>query len=419
MDATHQNAYTMKFLIFTLLCFTHFAHAQDYRDSLTLKLDQIVSNSKIPGVSVAIVTRDTILYQGAVGYADIETQKPYTTNTIQNIASISKTCIAFALMKLVEEGKLGLDDPINDYLDFDISNPRYPDTPITLRHLATHTSSLTDGKNYMTIENSYQFFEEIAFKRKDLPKGYYKYMKMYAKNTPMSMEDFIRNAYVEGGQFYNKHMFLKEPPGTTYSYSNIASTLMALIIEKVSGKSFDTYIKEILFEPLGLTSSYWDFKEVPVDQRASLYLSNGLKIPHYCLITYPEAGWCTNVEDFSKYYMEMIRGYYGESDLLTQASYREMMTNQLVPAVFPNIDTETSKGLFWTVNKDGDNISADGSDPGVGTTSMFTTEGDVGVIIFRNMSYDDEDLVPIVLGIQRVVFQHIAPIYKQLLTTKK
>ena len=110
----------------------------------------------------------------------------------------------------------------------------------------------------------------------------------------------------------------------------------------------------------------------------------------------------------------MMKGLNGKSSLLNKESYREMMSNQLISEKLPLIDTEKTKGLLWSVNKDGDNISADGSDPGVGTFSLFTTEGNVGIVIFRNMSWDgDENIENDIRSIRRVIFQHIKPILRQ------
>ena len=82
---------------------------------LTEELERIYSKGYINGFSVAIVNQNSILYEKGFGYSDIRANKKYTSNTIQNIASISKTFIGIALLKAQELGKLNLDDPINKY----------------------------------------------------------------------------------------------------------------------------------------------------------------------------------------------------------------------------------------------------------------------------------------------------------------
>ena len=117
-------------------------------DSLSIAIDKIYQQGHVNGFSVAIVNDSAILYNKGFGLADIATQKPYTKNTVQNIASISKTFIGVALLKAQELGKLRLDDPINNYLPFEVKNPNHPEAPITIRHLATHTSSILDTDYY-------------------------------------------------------------------------------------------------------------------------------------------------------------------------------------------------------------------------------------------------------------------------------
>jgi len=108
-----------------------------YSDSLTLTLEQELKKGHLPGFALSIFTKDSILYQKGFGYSDIKNKKPYTVNSVQIIASITKTFIGVALMKAVEDGKIGLDDDINDILPYRVSNPKFPNTPITIRHLAS------------------------------------------------------------------------------------------------------------------------------------------------------------------------------------------------------------------------------------------------------------------------------------------
>jgi CubicO group peptidase (beta-lactamase class C family) len=90
------------------------------------------------GFTGTVVDTSGILYNQGFGYADIAAKKPYTKQTVINIASISKVFIGVALMKAQEMGLLNLDDPINKHLPFAVSNPNFPNELITIRQLATH-----------------------------------------------------------------------------------------------------------------------------------------------------------------------------------------------------------------------------------------------------------------------------------------
>lgn len=120
---------------------------QKNKEGITDELNKIYKQGYINGFSVAIVNQNKTLYQKGIGFSDKKIKKVYTENTIQNIASISKIFIGITLLKAQELGKLDLDDPINKFLSFEVKNPYYQDTPITIRHLATHTSTIMDTSN--------------------------------------------------------------------------------------------------------------------------------------------------------------------------------------------------------------------------------------------------------------------------------
>ena len=118
-------------------------------DSLTAELESIRSQGHFNGFGVAIVDRKGVRYQHGFGFADVQARKAYGIHTVQSVASVSKTLVGLALLKAQEQGLLTLDDPVNKYLPFPVVNPAFPDVPITLRHLATHTSSIRDNDFYL------------------------------------------------------------------------------------------------------------------------------------------------------------------------------------------------------------------------------------------------------------------------------
>ncbi|MEO1624019.1 MAG: serine hydrolase domain-containing protein [Bacteroidota bacterium] len=401
-------------LIALYLVFPILVQGQNYRDSISIQLQQIAEQGTLPGFAVSLFTNKKVLYQAGFGYADLAKKTPYTPQSTHNIGSSTKTLIAFALMKLVEEEKLQLDDSINQYLPFEIHHPDFPDQAITLRQLATHTSSLCDGADDMLIENSYLFRGAIDFSEEELPEGYHPYFEIYRENEPTTMARFLRDTYCKDGRWYDESNFRPEAPGTVYWYSNMGATLLAYIIEEVSGHKFADYTKKILLDPLKMSDSHWRLDDIPQDKLASLYLSNQLPIPHYELITYPDGGLFTNVADFSLYLVEMLKGINGESQLLKQSSYKEMMRNQLIPEFFPDATFERSRGMMWRVNSDEDNIAADGADPGVGTYVLMTTAGNMGIAIFKNISSDgEEEVEKALLQVRRVLLTHAGNLLKQ------
>ena len=112
--------------------------------SLTLRLEEILNQSELPGLTVGIVKKGTAVYQRSFGVQDIEENIAYTNQTIQPIASISKSFIGVAVVKCIELGYFTLDTLINDILSEDLVNPKKPSAKILVKHLVNHTSGLVD-----------------------------------------------------------------------------------------------------------------------------------------------------------------------------------------------------------------------------------------------------------------------------------
>ncbi len=362
-------------LIFTALQLN--LYAQNYQDSLTITLNKLADKNSIVGFAVAIVTPDSVIYSKGFGFADQEKHIPYTINTIQPVASVSKTLIGVSLMKAQEMGKLNLDDDINKYLTFKITNPYCPNEKITIRHLATHTSGLKDTRHY---EKSYIFQDKIPPIYKKLPWGirrimFKQYVKRYNGNEKIPLNDFLSNIYQPEGIWYKKSNFHKTAPGKRYAYSNNGATLTALIIERATGLKYSDFVNKTISEPLQMNSSGWTSDELSDKEKSALYVM-GCKIPHYELITYPDGGFTSCVSEFSNYLMAMIQGYEGRNNILNASSYHELMT--------PQINPKFKSGIFWEAGLK--NVGHSGEDPGVLTFVYFNKENLTGYILFANTS---------------------------------
>ncbi len=367
----------MKRLLLLIALFPFLIYAQTSTDSLTSKLAKLTGGNAIVGYAVAIINRDSILYARGFGYADREKKLPYTTKTVQPIASISKTLIGVSLMKAQELGMLDLNDNINQYLPFKIINPRFPDSEIKIRHLANHTSSLRDTRHY---EKSYIFYEPIPKIQKNFPFGFKRLMvKMtvnrYNKNKKIPLADFIRNIYVPKGKWYSRKSFGKLPPGGKYTYCNNGAAIASMIIENASGMAYTDFVKTYIMKPLGMEYSGWDLKDYNATEKSKLYPFL-LEIPDYKLITLADGGFITNVLDFSKYLSAVIRGYNGEDNIITSTSYNKMLKEYVL----------FGQGIFWSIDEfeSKDYIGHTGGDPGVQTVAIIDTKNNFGYIGFSN-----------------------------------
>ncbi|WP_103071501.1 serine hydrolase domain-containing protein [Aquimarina sediminis] len=350
-----------------------------------IELKELYEKSELAGFSVAIVDNNKIRYQNSFGYADIEKNKKFSKHTIQNIGSISKTFIALAVMKAVEQDKLDLDTNINTYLPFDIIHPYHPQKPITVRHLATHTSGITDGEVYY---KSYVFENPTGVDPTIYPEDYQPIIELIKTNIKLDESIFFENVLSSSGKWYSEGNFLENPPGEKYNYSNIGAALAAFVVESATGISYEEYTKKYIFDPLRMDATGWRFNEVNMQNHATLYYAKDFEVPQYSLITKADGGLITNTSDFSKYLIEMLKGYHGNGKLLSKASYKEMFSFQTKH----NEIKEAEGGIFWDIY-DNRTIGHDGGDPGIRTISLFDPIKNRGYYFMTNTSGDFDNKI--------------------------
>lgn len=358
---------------------------QTLADSLRLELNTFHKKGFINGFGTAIVNEKGVLFAEGIGLADTESNSRYTENTIQNIGSVSKTFIGVALLKAQELGKLDLDDPIMDYLPFEVKNPSFPDLSITIRQLATHTSTILDTDYY--DEKSYILKDdvEVSDSLKSISENF---------NSPdanMPLIDFLEKLLSEDGEWYEASGFLNKEPGEIYEYSNVGATLAAAILEIATGNSFNEFATEHILRPLEMTASGWSFEDIDLASHSTLYANPETELPYYSLITYPDGGLITSISDLGKYLSELIKGYSGQGTLLTRESYAELFREQLGPENLPDrdgeddYDDEYNTGIFMGFTPRG-YVGHTGGDPGIATFMFFNPSTQTGRVMMINTS---------------------------------
>jgi len=304
-------------------------------------------------------------------------------------------------MKAIEAGKLTIDTPINEVLPFEINHPRYPQIPIRVKHLATHTSSILDTDAY---EKSYVLVGKEDLDKENYTTSEWKELALMKANTKYSLEVFLKNHLTPKGEWYQKKNFSKYQPGNRHEYSNVGSALLAHVIEIAVGVSFQEYTQQHILNPLGMEDSGWSYESVNPLQYASIYTETGNKIPRYDLCTYPDGGFRSNIKDLSKYLQGLMKGYYGEDSILKTTSFQQMMSPQLTKEQLnTKKDTEDNYGFFWEVAPSG-KMGHNGADPGILTLMYFNKKDQVGAIFFMNTGLDeDKDVLRSVRSIWKEV----------------
>ncbi len=210
----------------------------------------------LSGLAVALIADGSIAWEGYFGTrrfaaasaanapaeasaggraADFAADLPVDRNTRWRAASISKPAAALGAMRLVEAGRLDLDRDVSDYLGYALRNPAYPDAPITLRMLLGHTSSLRDAGFYYPPLGT-------ALSELLLPGG-----RHYGGGEHFAAPGTAAPGGAPGPDLR---------PGAFYEYCNLGYGILGSAVERVTGKRFDLYMKEALFDPLGIDAAY-------------------------------------------------------------------------------------------------------------------------------------------------------------------
>ncbi len=212
-------------------------------DATKDSLIAIMQKYRVIGMNYLVVRKGEEVGYGCFGYADAERKVPMKRTTIFRIASISKPIAATALLQLVEKKKCRLDDNIEKHLGFKVRNPRHRKRAITIRHLLTHTSGLSDEG------------------------GYGEFLRASYGDAPPPLSSIL----AADGIYVMKKNWQTHPPGKKFHYSNLGYGTIATIIEKKSRLRFDEYCKKHVFQPLGMHASFNvdDFESV--DDFAVLY----------------------------------------------------------------------------------------------------------------------------------------------------
>ncbi len=391
------------FLVLLLVinsCKEHTKHIENIKkieskialDSVNYEVEKLYKTNIFNGFAVSIVDSTGIIYNKGFGYADVEKKKKYTENTVINIASISKVFIAAALLKAEEMNFIALDDPINNYLPFEVTNPNYPNELITIRQLATHTSSIVDTEIYM---------QTCYVNKDDIPIGeslkrYELYYQNQSKNwTPLA--EYMRKILQKDEAFYNISTFSNRKPGALREYSNVGAALCALVVEYAADKPFDKFTEEYIFKPLNMASTTWFFEEADSTNYSKLYYDDE-ELPYYKILSYPDGGLITSSTDLSKFLIELINGYSGNGTILKADSYEEFFKSQLEENALGGKEN-FNVGLFIDKEIGYDVIGHTGGDPGTNTMMFFNTKDRKGRIFITNTDSKKENSSEVMWGI--------------------
>jgi CubicO group peptidase (beta-lactamase class C family) len=328
---------------------------------LAVKLDSVARHAmeyqSIPGLSVAIIKDGTMLVQRGWGEVDPPRLQPAAANTEYQIASVSKQFTAAAVLRLAEQGRLTLDDPVTRYVDG--LPAAYED--VTIRRLLNHTAG---------VPNFTEFFREF--------------------HQPLAPARVVE-ALAERPLLFE--------PGTGFHYSNSGYYLLGLVIEQVSGQGYADYLREQFFAPLGLTHTHY-CGELNAPLPSGYVRTRAGKSVHAQpwdpSVLYAAGSLCSTATDLAKWEVAL-----GEGRVLSAESYREMTT----PAPPPDASVRMSYGYAMMVDTTdaGPYLHHDGAVSGFRAQVAWYPDAHMAVVVLMNQGLAapepiERDLARAVLG---------------------
>lgn len=327
-------------------------------------VSEVFEQTNIPGMAVAVVGPQGVIWSAGYGFANVEEELPVTADTPFMLASVTKVFTGTSLMMAWEAEGFDLDAPVNDWLPFQVDNPRTESEEITLRHLATHTSGLLDNWEY--------------------------YLAVYTEqgDSPIALGDFLEGYLTPGGEWYDADAnFADWMPGTTFKYSNVGAALAGYTFEMIIGTPLDDYADEHLFGPLGMTNTHWHLADFPDTSVIAVpYEADGTALEHYGYPTWPDGQLRSSANDVGRFLAALLNNGELEGVRILKPETIDSMLQPQLPDVAPQ------QGWFWVLGETGE-VGHSGGDPGVSTNIAFSRDLDLGLILLTNSDSGEMGLV--------------------------
>ncbi len=262
-------------------------------EALRVAITKLIEENEVPAVSIAMVDENGPVWVGAIGKANIENNILADENTLFRIGSTSKMFVALSVLKLVEEGKLSLDDKLSDLAPEIAFKNQWSDTdPIRLVHLLEHTTGWDDL-----------------------------HLTEYAHNDPTP-------STLKQGLDYHPHSRVSRwKPGSRMSYCNSGPPVAAYIVQKNTGMDFEKYVQENFFNPMEMSKTTYFLTDEVKTQGATLYANGNQPQDYWHIIMRPSGSINSSANDmanFVKFYIN--RGKVNDKQLISPESLIRMET---------------------------------------------------------------------------------------------
>jgi CubicO group peptidase (beta-lactamase class C family) len=282
-------------------------------------IEDMMQEFQVPGCAISVVQDGQMAYAKGFGVSDIGTDQPVTTQSVFHLASVSKTATVTGIMQLAAEGKIDLDAPVTDYLPYFMLEDALAQN-ITIRQLLSHTAGVPDVVDWMADFQSPELDDE-------------------------ALERQVRGLSTRSLLF---------DPGEGWDYSSAGFNVLGDVIAKVSGQSYEDYVQEHIFTPLGMTQTSSSVQAVDSELLVSPHVIDETgqvavnPIYPYSRAHGPSNNLYSNVEDMARYALAHLnRGELDGVRILPESAYDQMWT-PVAETWFPE-EIQHNYGLGWTM----------------------------------------------------------------------
>jgi CubicO group peptidase (beta-lactamase class C family) len=361
--------------------------------------------SGIPAIAVVVVNGQQQLLLDAAGQRDVAGHAPLAADSIFRIASMTKPVTSLAVMMLVEEGKIRVDEPLTTYLPefervrvlttFNDADgtfaTRAPARPITIRHLLTHTS----GMAYPFVDRRVAKIDDGRKPRVDVP--------------------------------------LLHDPGERFTYGP-STAVLGMVVEKVSGRRLDEFLKARIFDPLVMTDTFYTVPAEKHDRVVTLHTRDGAAFAEranpatIAANVAGDGGLLSTGADYGRFMQLFLNGgRAGTARLASESTIRQMLTNQigrLTVVQQPSVDTARAQPFPFGGGKDafgfgfqietapasaGRRSAGSGSWGGINNTHFWIDPGRqiAAAVLMQVLPYYDDAAIDVLRAVERLVYEHL------------
>ena len=314
----------------------------------------------VPGAVVLFIQDGQVYYRRAFGYSDWDNREPMTPDAVFQVASISKSLSAIGIMKLVEDGYIELDDPVENYLTrWRFPPSAYNSQNVTFRRLLSHTAGVSNT---------------------EMPVGYPPDIGL-----PAIEQELMGNPGSIYAEHYSFPVVLENEPGQMWKYSNAGYGILQLAAEEIRRLSFSEYMRFYIMEPMNMLNSSYRYHSGLYEKLTNSYLHVVIEAPRFILANEAAVGLYSTADDLAVLLIEIMNCYHGEPNNFVLT--RDTLSLMLGPQADFEVGFYDSMGLGFFIHNAGKHRKTyghTGSALGWKVAYEFCPDTREGIIVLAN-----------------------------------